>query len=244
MKRSREADTLPTYNLIAESDARSRTLNQNSYLRSLFRISILLACLLGNLLHSVAQTSQANGETIVMVRHGEKPPGGLGQLTCRGLNRALALPSVLIGRFGKPDFIYAPNPSVQVDDGNPQPTYSYVRPLATIEPTAIRLGMPVNTQIGFLQIAELQQALLQPAYAHSLIFVAWEHIKLYEFAKQMLQSYGTTPAQLPQWPNDDYETIYVFHITRSGKNGTPQATLEIQKEDLGKTLSDTCPGPR
>ena len=81
---------------------------------------------------------------------------------------------------------------MQVDDGNPQPTYSYVRPLATIEPTAIRLGMPVNTQIGFLQIAELQQALLQPAYAHSLIFVAWEHIKLYEFAKQMLQSYGTT----------------------------------------------------
>jgi len=179
-----------------------------------------------------------------MVRHGEKPPGGLGQLTCRGLNRALALPSVLIGRFGKPDFIYAPNPSVQVDDGNPQPTYSYVRPLATIEPTAIRLGMPVNTQIGFLQIAELQQALLQQAYAHSLIFVAWEHLKLYEFAKQMLQSYGTTTAQLPQWPNDDYETIYVFHITRSGNNGAPRATLEIQKEDLGKALSDVCPGPR
>jgi hypothetical protein len=163
-------------------------------------------------------------------------------LTCRGLNRALALPSVLIGRFGKPDYIYAPNPSMQVNDGNSQPTYSYVRPLATIEPTAIRLGMPVNTQIGFLQIAELQQALLQPAYDHSLIFVAWEHLKLYEFAKQMLQSYGTTPAQVPEWPDGDYETIYVFHITRSDKGGTPRATLEIQREDLGKTLSDTCPG--
>jgi len=104
--------------------------------------------------------------------------------------------------------------------------------------------MQVNTQIGFAQIAELQQTLLQPTYEHSLIFVAWEHIKLYEFARQMLQSYGTASAELPEWPNGDYETIYVFRIARSGKNGTPRATLAIQKEDLEQTLSDTCPGPR
>jgi hypothetical protein len=205
---------------------------------------MLLGCLLGNLPRGGAQTPEAKGETIVLVRHGEKPAGGLGQLACRGLNRALALPSVLIGRFGKPDYIYAPNPSMQVNDGNSLPTYSYVRPLATIEPTAIRLGMPVNTQIGFLEIDELQKALLQPAYAHSLIFVAWEHIKLHDFAKQMLQSYGTGAAQLPEWPNTDYETIYMFHITRSGKDGSPRATLEIQKEDLEKTLSDSCPGSK
>ena len=114
----READTLRTYDVFAKSAARSCTIETKSFLQCLFRISILLACLLGNLPHSGAQTSQANGETIVMVRHGEKPPGGLGQLTCKGLNRALALPSVLIGRFGKPDYIYAPNPSVQVNDGN------------------------------------------------------------------------------------------------------------------------------
>jgi hypothetical protein len=131
-----------------------------------------------------------------------------------------------------------------VNDGHVLPTYSYLRPLATIEPTAIRLGMPVNAQIGFDQIAKLQKELLQPAYAHSLIFVAWEHIKLCEFAKQMLESYGTNPAQVPDWPNSDYETIYVFHITRSGQDGAPRATLEIQKEDLWNTLKDTCPGPQ
>ena len=210
----------------------------------MFGLSIVLACLMGNLPTSVAQSPQAKGETIVLLRHGEKPPGGLGQLTCKGLNRALALPSVLLGRYGKPDFIYAPNPSMQVNDGNNQPTYSYVRPLATIEPTAIRLGMPVNTQIGFLQIAELQQTLLQPAYAHSLIFVVWEHEKLRDFAVQMLQSYGTGAAQVPEWTNDDYETIYVFHITRSSDNVAPRATLEIQKEGLSSTLSDACPGPQ
>ncbi|MFZ0961866.1 MAG: histidine phosphatase family protein [Terriglobia bacterium] len=215
-----------------------------AFLQRLLRMSLLLACLLASLPSFAAQTPQVKGETIVLIRHGEKPAGGLGQLTCKGLNRALALSSLLIARYGKPDFIYAPNPSVQVNEGHGQPTYSYVRPLATIEPTAIRLGMPVNTQIGFDRIDELQQALLEPAYAHSLIFVAWEHIKLFEFARQMLQSHGTGPGHVPDWPNSDYETIYVFHITRTGKGGTPQATLEIQKEDLGNTLKDTCPGPQ
>lgn len=213
-------------------------------LRSTLCLGILIALSLGNLPRSAAQTPPAKGETIVLVRHGEKPPTGLGQLNCKGLNRALALPAVLIGRFGKPDYIYAPNPSMQVNDGQAKPTYSYVRPLMTIEPTAIRLGMPVNAQIGFLEIDKLQQALLQPAYAHSLIFVAWEHIKLYDFAKQMLQAYGNPATPLPDWPNSDYDTIYVFHITRSTANSAPRATLEIQHEDLNNSLSDTCPGPQ
>ncbi len=84
-------------------------------------------------------------------------------------------------------------------------------PFATIEPTAVRLAMPVNTQIGFDRIDELQQELLQPVYAHSLIFVAWEHVKLHDFAVQLLQRYGTSPTQVPDWSHDDYETIYVFH---------------------------------
>ena len=76
-------------------------------LSRVLRTAIVFSCLLGNLPHSTAQTPQPAGETIVLLRHGEKPPTGLGQLTCKGLNRALALPSLLIGRYGKPDFIYA-----------------------------------------------------------------------------------------------------------------------------------------
>ncbi len=184
-----------------------------------------------------ARPEQGEGETIVLIRHGEKPTEGLGQLTCKGLNRALALPDVLIKRYGKPDFIYAPNPSVQVRDGN-RP-YSYVRPLATIEPTAIRLGMPVNAQIGFDEIERLQQELTQPIYADSLIFVAWEHLYLYQFARQMLVSYGKDASVVPDWPNSDYETIYIFRILRS--NGKPQVTFTIAKEMLDDSLSDSCP---
>jgi len=217
---------------------------RSAFPQRILRMSLLLGCLFASLPSCGPQKPQASGETIVLVRHGEKPEGGLGQLTCKGLNRSLALPSLLVSRYGKPDFIYAPDPAEQVNDGHTLPTYSYLRPLATIEPTAIRLGMPVNAQIGYTHIAELQKELLQPAYAHSLIFVAWEHLMLKQFAERVLQSYGTGAAQVPDWPNSDYETIYVFHIARTGKDGVPRATLEIQQENLGSTLSDTCPGPQ
>ncbi|HME58635.1 MAG TPA: histidine phosphatase family protein [Terracidiphilus sp.] len=216
----------------------------SAFLQCSLKMSLVIVCMLGNLPFCAPQTPQANGETIVLIRHGEKPEGGLGQLSCKGLNRSLALPSLLIGRYGKPDYIYAPNPNVKMNDGHILPTYSYLRPVATIEPTAIRLGMPVNTDIGYNQIARLQHELLQPSHAHSVIFVAWEHFYLHEFAKQMLESYGSNGAQAPDWPTSDYEMIYVFHVTRTGKNGSPHATLEIQREDLGETLKDTCPGPQ
>lgn len=205
--------------------------------------AVAVACLSLPLAAQTAPAHPKGGETIVMIRHGEKPAAGLGQLNCKGLNRALALPSLLIGRYGRPDAIYAPDPAQQVYetvDGS-GPRYSYLRPLITIEPTAIRLGMPVNAQIGFKQIGALQNALLQPAYAHALIFVSWEHIFLRKFAVQMLDDYGAGAAELPDWPNDDYETIYVFHVTRPEKGGKPHVTLEIQKEGLGNSLKDTCP---
>ncbi len=189
----------------------------------------------------VAQRSQRDGETIVMIRHGEKPASGLGQLTCRGLNRSLALAPLLLARYGKPDAIYAPDPAVEVKEGIFGPRYSYVRALATIEPTAIRAGMPVNTQIGFDQVEQLQQALLQPAYAHSLIFVAWEHDHLRLFAKQLLQSYGDGASLLPPWPSEDFGTIYVFHVTRPKNGDKPHVTLSIQQENLGGKLSNSCP---
>ena len=119
----------------------------------LFALSLLLLCCRPAVL---AQST----ETIVMVRHAEKPtPEALGQLNCRGLNRALALPSIL-AHFGKPAAIFAANPAIQTSEGNPLPwatKYSYVRPLATIEPYAISLGMPVNAQIAAADTKGLQK---------------------------------------------------------------------------------------
>ena len=114
------------------------------------------------------ETSAPTVQTLVCIRHGEKPKGGLGQLTCRGLNRALALPKVLLEKYGTPQFIFAPNPTQKVD-GN---KYNYVRPLTTIEPTAIRCGLPVNTQFGYLEIQGLESELQKTNYPSATIFIA------------------------------------------------------------------------
>lgn len=199
--------------------------------------SFAAALLLGTL---CAATQVRAQETIVAIRHAEKPAGGFGQLTCQGLNRALALPKILIGRYGRPEAIYAPDPAVQVSDRSDR-LYSYVRPLITIEPTAIALGMPVDAQIGFTDIAQLQAAVTAPAYAHALIFVAWEHGMLNKFARQMLSSYGDNPSMVPDWPNSDYDRIYIFKIEQD--NGRPRLSFKVDHEDLDGHLSSACPGP-
>jgi hypothetical protein len=196
---------------------------------------------------AIAQTDgPAAGETIVLVRHGEKPLLGLGQLTCKGLNRALALPNLLVGRFGKPAAIYAPKPSELEHDNHagapPSPLYAYVRPLVTIEPTAIQLGLPVEVQLERENLKGLERAVTAPRFAHSVVYIAWEHGLAEDFAKQMLSSYGEDPSAVPNWPDSDYETMYVFRIAPK-KPGQTHGTLTftVEKEGLGPSLSDTCP---
>jgi len=178
-------------------------------------------------------------QTIVAIRHAEKPPTSLGQLTCKGLNRALALPKVLIPRYGKPDRIYAPDPGTHVGQlGNL--SYSYVRPLMTIEPTAIQLEMPVNALIGFKNVGQLKKELMAPENANSVIYLAWEHNYLNEFAKRMLKAYGKDPSVVPDWPNEEYDRIYVFRITNV--NGKKKLTFSVEYQGLNDSLSDKCPG--
>lgn len=190
-----------------------------------------------------ATSTPKDGETIVLIRHGETLPGGRGQLDCRGFNRSLALPKLLIDRFGAADAIFAPDPADQIQEGSSRQAYSYVRPLATIEPTAIRLELPVNTQLSYKDIADLQTAVTAPAYAHSTIFIAWEHAYAHAFAQQILSFYGEDPSAVPPWLGSDFETIYVFHITPepTGSTGAGKLTFQVEQEGLGQWLTNTCP---
>ncbi|HEV2575915.1 MAG TPA: hypothetical protein VGU25_01780 [Acidobacteriaceae bacterium] len=181
-------------------------------------------------------------ETIVMVRHAEKPAEkARGQLDCQGLNRALALPSIL-ARYGKPSAIFAANPTKPTDNDNSLPSathHSYVRPLATIEPYAISLGMPVNAEIAATDIKGLEKELLKPEFANTLVVVAWEHIQARRFAEEMLKSFGQKDI-VPRWLNSDYETIYIFRIT-TGPDKKRLLNFSVEREDLAKDLSDKCP---
>lgn len=175
-------------------------------------------------------------ETIIMVRHGEKPERGLGQLDCKGLNRALALPRVIETKYGKPDLIFAPDPAKQKSDRGTR--YDYVRPLATIEPTAIYFGLPVNASLGFADSDGLRSALLSPANERSRIVVAWEHSIIEQLARQIVKDYGGDPSTVRPWPGDDYDSIYVLRITRG--TGQSFVTLDVEHENLDGRAS-TCP---
>ena len=180
------------------------------------------------MLTGTAARSDDTVETIVFIRHGEKPDKGLGQLNCKGLNRALALPPVIAKLFGRPSVIFAPDPSDRkVDDGEP---YDYVRPLATIEPTAISFGLPVNASIGVSKMDQLQVALEQPLNRNGLILVAWEHKLIENIVRMLLNAHGGDAAIVPKWHGDDFDSIYV--VTMNWTGDTAKATFVHQHEGL------------
>jgi hypothetical protein len=193
-----------------------------------------VAALVIALCTGVAQAATTT-ETIVFMRHGEKPSGGYGQLTCQGLQRALALPPVLTSRFGKPRYIFAPNPTPKVSDSAGY--FYYVRPLATIEPTAIRLGLPVNARYGYSDITSLQSALLSSTYAASTVFVAWEHAYLVKAVQNIMNLYGGG-VTVPAWTYGDYDALYVVKIATT--DGVRTATFRREYEGLNN-LPTTCP---
>jgi hypothetical protein len=175
-------------------------------------------------------------ETLVFVRHGEKPAQGLGQLNCQGLNRALALPAVIAAKFGKPDAIFAPAPGEQKNDGGHP--YYYVRPLATIEPTAIQFQLPVQTPFGLTQIDRLSAALVNPAYRDKLVVVAWEHKLIEKLVRQMVSAHGGNAADVPKWHGDDFDSIYIVKLDWQG--GSPRASFQHSDEGLNGRSTD-CP---
>ncbi len=175
-------------------------------------------------------------ETIVIMRHGEKPFGGYGQLTCQGLNRALALPRVLGRLFGAPDVIYAPDPARTVDD--PAGRFDYVRPLATIEPTAVTFGRPVNAEIGFNDVSGLAARLQQPIYRSSVVLVAWEHVKGEVLARRLLSANGGDASVVPRWTHSDFDSLYVVKLVQSPSGR--KASFSLMHEGLDGQPT-TCP---
>lgn len=175
-------------------------------------------------------------ETIVFMRHGEKPSSGNGQLTCQGLQRSLALPDMLISRYGNAKWFYAPDPNVKISD--PAGSFYYARPLATIEPTVIREGLSVNTSVGYDNVSGLESLLLRSSKAADTIFVAWEHIYLQKTVQDIINRYGGGSA-VPAWQSGDYDSLYVVHVTWTDGVIT-SAHFTHEYEGLNN-MSTSCP---
>ena len=176
-------------------------------------------------------------ETIVFIRHGEKPEGGFGQLNCQGLNRALALAPIIAKSFGRPDAIFAPNPSHPKEDAGE--LYDYIRPLATIEPTAIWFGLPVDVSLAFDDREGLQAALERKRTPdhNVLLLVAWEHRQIAPIVRALLAAHGPDAEMVKKvkdWDVKDFDSIYVATI------GETKATFDQKHEGLDGQ-PDACP---
>lgn len=142
--------------------------------------------------------------TYVFFRHGEKPDNESGQLTCKGLNRALSLPSVLLGRYGTPDALYASAPKEKK-------LGSSLRPLTTITPLAIQVSKPVDLRFHADQTDKLVTELLAEKPV-PLTFLSWEHKNLVRAAKALVKNSGGDASQVPTWPSADFDSIYVVKL--------------------------------
>ena len=209
--------------LLADSNAVGAKLSLTSE-RAVFNMFLRSMCtqvfglVLALVIICSAWASAPTTETMIFVRHGEKPASGEnGQLTCQGQNRATALPAVLIPRYGNPDYVFAAEPVENQDDDGVN--YWYLRAMATIEPTAVAAGVTINLNYDKDDIDDVETELNKSSYADSLVFVAWEHDELDQLVVNLVHDNGGDSSVVPAWNDDDYDSIFVVTITRgSGQN--------------------------
>lgn len=213
-----------------KSSALSRPLRRIAY----FLLPVLLLCS-AVVLFSVGRGVRAepkNGtQTLVFLRHAEKPDMGLGQLNCQGLNRAIDLSTLLPKEFGDANFIFAANPSRHVEEGEGDHSYSYLRPLMTVGPSAIKLGLPVNIDFAANDTSDLANEFMRDKYHNATIYTAWSHGYLPELINKVAEeASGQKVKLLDDWVGDDFDSVLV--LTLKWVNGKASLEYENYKQNL------------
>ncbi|GLI94426.1 hypothetical protein [Methylocystis echinoides] len=180
-----------------------------------------------------------NPLTLVLFRHAEKPmrADGVmiedGNLGADALTRLARLPDVLLGQFGCPDLLVAPNPAVKMRNKATGDYFNYVRPLATILPLAAAIEYPVWTPYGYDQNDALARDLLADrALAPDdkgrakTVFVAWERTNIGKLVEKLASVGHLAPREgsidvdgaryacerPTKWAQCDFDSIWLVHI--------------------------------
>ena len=166
-----------------------------------------------------APAGVAPQDVIMLIRHGEKPDGGLpgvdaagneddSSLTEVGWQRAHLLvdlfdPAQGAPRAGlaRPAAIYAAGVT---DDGEGQRTRETVAPLAD------RLGIPVNTDYGRGQEKKLVDRVVDE---RGPVLISWQHGGITEIADAFP---AVAPEPPSEWPDDRFDVIWTFTRTADG----------------------------
>ena len=153
---------------------------------------------------------------VMMIRHAEKPlaetpPHGVTvdgvndprSLTPRGWQRAGALVPYFVGLGGGAGSSGLPVPGHLIASRIGLNSSS-ARPLETVQPLALRLGVAVDTRFLKGDTGPLAQALTK---IEGVALVSWEHHVIPSIAEALVGGPGIVPTT---WPDDRFDIVWVF----------------------------------
>ena len=114
--------------------------------------------------------------------------------------------------------------------------YGSVVALATVEPLAILLEMPVEVSLAFNDLDGLEKRLNQiiSSDKNQKVLIVWEHKIAEQVMKNFLQHHGIKTT-VPHWEDNDFDSIYIVQ-----NNAQNQLSFRTEKEFFDK-LPDQCP---
>ncbi len=157
-----------------------------------------------------AFSQTADNKKIIIIRHGEKADEG-GNLSCRGLNRALGLSAVLYAKYKLPNHIFVP----AIKNGK---STNQSRMYQTIVPFAVKYNLNIDTRYNVEEPKALADAIMKiPGY----VLVVWEHNQIPNIAHAL----GIKEKNL-KWKDSDFDSIWIITF----KSGS--SVLTVDNENL------------
>lgn len=155
--------------------------------------------------------SSGNRLTVVIVRHGEKPPKGE-NLSCQGFNRSKLLPPVLYKACGGvPNYTYVPTMSTGKKTGS-------VRMFQTVTPFAVQYNLNVNTKYSETDTIKVTQDVITK---NGVVLMVWEHTNIPGLAR----NFGITGEDLT-WKGTDFDSMWIISFPTGGGAPTLVKTQE------------------
>jgi hypothetical protein len=201
----------------------------------------------GGLSGAVVPAGVNTNETLYFVRHAEahpKPWWEDGNYVGAGQWRALDLPNALRGKI-HPNLVYSIDPA-QVLPGATSLVgndYSYVRTDMTVAAYAIANNLPYNLAASFSMMAQNPPVLATQAsdffffggkFSNEKLLVGWEHDHIPTTVNALLKTYHGGQVA-PDWPSDDYDTIWTIKLDAHGNLSVDNASCEGISADLPET---------
>ena len=171
-------------------------------------------------------TGGNTSETVYFIRHAEAHPTSYwddSNYVGAGQWRALALANALRGKI-QPTQVVSIDPSIGVPIGLSDVSASAVGIPLTVEPYAIANNLPYTLAASVPVLAQNPPKLATATsnyfftgqtFSNQTMLVAWDHEHLPTIVSALLASYQSS-LTAPNWPDDDYDTIWTVTIDAHG----------------------------